>query len=414
VPSLDLRFAENKSLVDSVSGQNLITFTRASTGTYVDSDGVIRSAANDIPRFNHNPLTGECLGLLVEEQRVNSIRNNTMVGAVAGTPGTLPTNWITAGAGMSTQVVGVGTESGITYVDIAFSSTGALGGTVVFEGLTVVAAANGQTWTASQYLRLPSGAPTNVSVSIRQQFRDVGGIPVATTDSAVSPTSAALISQRYTVTATAALGTVAFATSGLLLSFSAAGSITLRIGLPQLEQGAFATSVIPTTGTAATRTADVASVTGTNFSSWYRQDAGCVFVDGSTQNVLALAGGFLLINDPAGGNRVDIRQYRLQPIVQGGGGSALTWAGPVMPSIAANAFYRQAMAYSATADNHANAISGVVETSTTSLDNILANRLALFMRDAQTAPTGGTGGIIRRIAFWPQRLPNSTLQSITL
>jgi hypothetical protein len=71
VPSLDLRFAENKSLVDSVSGQNLITFTRASTGTFVDSDGVIRSAGNDVARFGHNPLTGECLGLLVEEQRVN-------------------------------------------------------------------------------------------------------------------------------------------------------------------------------------------------------------------------------------------------------------------------------------------------------------------------------------------------------
>jgi hypothetical protein len=42
VPSLDLRFAENKSLVDATTGANLVTFTRASSGTYVDSQGVIR------------------------------------------------------------------------------------------------------------------------------------------------------------------------------------------------------------------------------------------------------------------------------------------------------------------------------------------------------------------------------------
>jgi hypothetical protein len=70
-PSLDLRFAENKSLVDAVSNQNLVTFTRASSGTYFDSAGVLQTASTDVPRFDHNPVTGESLGLLVEEQRSN-------------------------------------------------------------------------------------------------------------------------------------------------------------------------------------------------------------------------------------------------------------------------------------------------------------------------------------------------------
>lgn len=70
-PSLDLRFADNKSLVDATTGQNLVTFTRASSGTYVDSQGVIRTATTNEARFDHNPTTGESLGLLVEEQRVN-------------------------------------------------------------------------------------------------------------------------------------------------------------------------------------------------------------------------------------------------------------------------------------------------------------------------------------------------------
>jgi hypothetical protein len=37
----------------------------------VGSDGVLQTAATDVPRFDHNPTTGESLGLLVEEQRTN-------------------------------------------------------------------------------------------------------------------------------------------------------------------------------------------------------------------------------------------------------------------------------------------------------------------------------------------------------
>ena len=47
-PSLDLNFADQKSLVDAASGQNLVTFTRASSGTYVDSQGVIRTATTNL------------------------------------------------------------------------------------------------------------------------------------------------------------------------------------------------------------------------------------------------------------------------------------------------------------------------------------------------------------------------------
>jgi hypothetical protein len=48
VPSLDLRFADNKSLVDATTGQNLVTFTRASSGTYVGSDGLIKTAVTNL------------------------------------------------------------------------------------------------------------------------------------------------------------------------------------------------------------------------------------------------------------------------------------------------------------------------------------------------------------------------------
>ena len=83
VPSLDLRFADNKSLVDATTGASLITFTRASSGTYVGADGLIKSATTDEARFDHNPTTGESLGLLVEEARTNlSLRSQELDNAV--------------------------------------------------------------------------------------------------------------------------------------------------------------------------------------------------------------------------------------------------------------------------------------------------------------------------------------------
>jgi hypothetical protein len=64
-PSLDLDFANSKML------DPRITFSRANTATYFDSDGLLKIAAVDQPRFEHNPATGESLGLLIEEPRTN-------------------------------------------------------------------------------------------------------------------------------------------------------------------------------------------------------------------------------------------------------------------------------------------------------------------------------------------------------
>ena len=53
----------------AVDFDSSITFTRGSQATYFNSTGTLKFAPS------------------------NMIRNNTMVGAAAGTPGTAPTNW---------------------------------------------------------------------------------------------------------------------------------------------------------------------------------------------------------------------------------------------------------------------------------------------------------------------------------
>lgn len=269
-PTIDLQFAGATSL------DNRITFTRASTATFFNSVGVLTSAAINEARFDYNPSTLAPQGLLIEEARTNGIRNNTMVGAVAGTPGTVPTNWASTNIGLTREIVGTGTENGVNYIDIKFSgtTTGQFGN-IVFEPNNGVAASASQSWTGSAYIKVLAGATTNLSSvgMVLYYFNSTPAFLSATT-AAASVTSTLT---RFTVTATTPAST-AFVQPAFYFTTTApsgqAIDITLRIGLPQLEQGAFATSVIPTTTTALTRSADVASMTGTNFSSWYNASEG--------------------------------------------------------------------------------------------------------------------------------------------
>ena len=64
-PTLNLDFANTKRL------DPRITFSRASTATYFDENGTLRTAATNAARFDHSGA-GESLGLLVEEAKTNS------------------------------------------------------------------------------------------------------------------------------------------------------------------------------------------------------------------------------------------------------------------------------------------------------------------------------------------------------
>jgi hypothetical protein len=67
VPVLSLDFLTSNTLDPRV------TFTRSTTATFVGSNGLIQTAAINAPRFDYNPVTLAPNGLLIEEQRVNSL-----------------------------------------------------------------------------------------------------------------------------------------------------------------------------------------------------------------------------------------------------------------------------------------------------------------------------------------------------
>ena len=60
--------------------QNLITFTRSTTGTYLGSDGLLKSAAINEARIEYD-ASGNCLGLLVEEARTNLMTQSNIESA---------------------------------------------------------------------------------------------------------------------------------------------------------------------------------------------------------------------------------------------------------------------------------------------------------------------------------------------
>lgn len=238
--------------------------TRASTGSRFDSTGSLQIAANNVGRVTYDLSTLALRGMLLEPATTNGIRNNTMQGGAVGSPGTLPTNWsVGGGAGLTRTIVGVGTAGGMDYVDIRFAgTTSGTFTTLLMEAPSIVGAANGQTWTGSAYIAIVGGSATNVSsLTLVTNVLDGGGA-VLTQQTQTLTLSAALL--RYSVTGAIATASAAYVRPLIGINYAAgvAVDITLRIAVPQLEQGASASSVIRTTGSAVTRAAEALTISG--------------------------------------------------------------------------------------------------------------------------------------------------------
>ena len=74
-PQLDFIFTAG-SIENVVTSENPISFVRNSPATFYDSSGILRTVSANEPRFDHNSITGEKLGLLIEESRTNQSTNS--------------------------------------------------------------------------------------------------------------------------------------------------------------------------------------------------------------------------------------------------------------------------------------------------------------------------------------------------
>ena len=412
VPRLDLRFADSKSLVDAYSGQSLVTFTRASSGTFVGSNGVLQTASTDVPRFDHNPTTGESLGLLVEEQRTNLIVQSEDLG----------TTWTTTGLlafGSGSTLNATVAPDGATTADLVTENSSASEHRIETAAiswvanttytLTIFAKANGRT--RMDFFGVGGG---NFTGGRNASFNLSTGEVIAT-DGVVASIEARAngwYRVRMTFTASAAPSAsqlfIRFLDNSNNFSYTGDGTSGIYLWGAQLEAGAFPTSYIPTTTAAVTRSADVASITGTNFSSWYNQTEGTVFTEqlviGSRATDFTLA----RIDSGSNANRIQLAT-----------GSNATLFNPFIITssssqglniVSVSPIGATKLCFGFAANNSTAAANGTTSsTDTTVTIPTGVNRLLI----GNASGSAYVNGTIKRLCFWPQCLANATLQTIT-
>ena len=276
-PTLNLDFANSQSL------DKRITFTRGSIGTRVNRNGLIETIAANQPRFDFDPISGECRGLLIEESRQNLLAYSD----IEGTVGTQPTNMSFA--------ISSG-QSALVSTDVSLGPNGksckhirGVGGdnNLGFMGSSFATA--GSTYVFSAYVYIPSSLAKNFSGKyIAFQMEQPGTYVPAFAD-------VTIVDRWQRVFGTCVPSTTAV--TWILRTTAVAGSF-LYTDCWQIEQGAFPTSYIPTTASTVTRSADLASMTGTNFSSWYNQSEGTLYASARV-NALGSSGypGIAYIDD---------------------------------------------------------------------------------------------------------------------
>ena len=384
------------------SGATLQPYNKTTTAAYYG------------PRFDYNPTTLAPLGLLIEEARTNSIRNNTMKGTVAGTPGTLPTNWTAPALGtLSRTIVGTGTANGVEYIDVRFFGTTSLTSvTMGFDQNTQIPALNGQAWTASMYFSVIAGSAANITSIVNAVVgRNSSGTTLEYFPGVDRKGQTTFARASNTATFTNAL--TVFSQSLIVFTFASgvAIDITIRIGLPQLEQGAFATSVIRTTATALTRAADIAVMTGTNFSDWFNPVEGTFVANYDTVGFFGSLGspGIISASDQSISNRIQLSHLNgptRRAVVSTG---SSVFDNQTTGQSVAGVPSKFAIAYK-TDDFAACANGGTVGT-----DNLGAlptvNR---FYIGQDYGAFNSLNGHVRSVAYYPRRLANAELQALTV
>jgi hypothetical protein len=380
-------------------------YTPTTTQPITNYIPTLLTAPANTARFDHDPVTGESLGLLVEEQRTNlqTYSEDFSNAVYVATNSTLTPNQVVAPDG---------TLTGYKLTETATT------GEHFFQRPTVrPAITSGAVYTFSWYakkaqrtkMRIYSFAFNNLTV-----FYDLE-LGVATYSS--GGTSYAFGMQDVgngwwrcfaTSAASATVHTVALGlvSTGTTTAYTGDGYSGIYIWGAQLEAGAFPTSYIKTEASQVTRSADSASMTGANFSEWYRADEGSLVFD---------------IADPK-------KSLNNQPLI----GFAATGQSVSANSIALWASSGTALRYriasngAYTVDYSGNTYSGGFYALSYKVnDSTLVRNGASITTDTTCSMPSGidtfnliwesrTGNTtIKKIAYYPARLTNTQLQALT-
>lgn len=396
-PALDLFFSATKAL------DSRITFSRGSSGTFINSSGLVESAASGVARFTHDPVTLASLGLLIEESRTNLLQRSEEFSNVY---------WTTQNASVTADASS--DPAGTTAADKLTETA-----TTAFHRIyALVSVTSGTAYTFSVFVKAAERG--FVQLNLNTQFTKYANFDLSTGTVGTSTATTATATQfpggwwRLAITATASatgIGEINVCivqsnTAASFQSYAGTAGSGLFLWGAQVEAGAFATSYIPTTSATVTRAADVATMTGTNFSSWYRQDEGTLvasflstgttgskFVQISALDGVANNSGIGFVDGSTRAANVFIASFNIQA-------SFSTSLPTSQQSVA--------IAYKAN-DFAASFGGGAVSTDTS---GSLPTPTVLYIGNG---PVTGqqAAGTISRIRYYRRRLPNANLQTLT-
>ena len=383
-----------------------ITFTRASSGTFVGADGLIKSAATNTPRFDHS-ATGESLGLLMEEARTNLLNSN------------YTTSLGTGGASLS-EVTSITNPDGTT-------------GTV-----KVTAIANNSRHEVQKTSSAPSTNHTHSVFVKKGNHRYVGlsqggasnnihmifDFDTKTITDTGSKNSGTYVSSGFEEYANGwfRLHLVGTTTGTVLRAFmaeddqqdglvdwAATGNEFFYVWGAQKEAGTFPTSFISSTSTA-TRAADIVDITGTNFSSFYNQSAGTVFAEYKHAYIDTTSSNLYVFNADADNRILSLARSDRQYL------GLVEKAGVHETEITKNTGWvnnqHYKTAFGVANNNVAMFLDGAQQGSTdTSVTLPTVNTLTIGRKPDSN--NRFINGHIKRLSYFPTRLPDATLQSIT-
>jgi len=381
-------------------------YTATTTAPITNYIPALQTAASGVARFEHNPVTGESLGLEIEEQRTNVLTySDDFSNAVwVKTRSSITSNTIIAPDGTLTGDKLVEDTTASNSHQVVFNPTTI--SSAVYAG-TVYAKAVERSWVLIQigattaglaYFNLSNGTVGTTTAGFTATITSVGN---GWYRCSISGTIAGTSTNNFRVY---------LATADNTFSYTGDGYSGIYIWGAQLEAGAFATSYIKTEGATATRSADSASMTGTNFSSWYRADEGTVYSE-TTSSTAGNFSGIYSISDGTSSNRME--SYFLSGVAYGSfiRTNGVTQVELGNPTLTANTFLKNSSVYKTNDFAYcANAQASVGVDSAGTIP--LVNRI--YIGAGSTGAVAFLNGTIKKLAYYPKRLTNAELQGLTI
>lgn len=319
-----------------------VSLTRSgNTATRVNSSGLIEVINANLPRFDYDPVTLACRGLLVEEARTNVVvGSEEFGGSWTKTNTTIADNTTASPGGTNTADTFAETTANATHSMFASAATNVTSGVTYTQSVFIKAGTISVIQLTFGSAQFGTDAFANYDVA-----NGIIGTVGSASTARIKPYKNGFYRLELTATATATTTSapcvIVFCnnnlSSGRAPSYAGSTASNVFVWGGQFETGAFATSYIPTTSAALTRNADVATITGTAFSDWWQATRGGVLVRARPDTVSGVR-PWLQFDDGTVNEIIALRGNTTNPelyIVDGGTPQAQIDAG----TIAANTDY---------------------------------------------------------------------------